>query len=232
MTISLIQQPANSVYHRPGLKRTWMLALLGLLGACSMPVPQQDMQVRYRLNPPPAEPVSKAGMENIHPSLLRINRIIVSSSHATPAMIYSRDGQVLGEYRDSSWSAPPAVLIADALEQGLLGKPWVAGVLRAGRRLPATLEISCSLDRLEHHAVEPQGSAHLAMACLLTGQRSEQMLAHWRFDRQHPVMRNNAHEYVAATQLLLNDALGELLVLVHDTLSARVEAGRQGGAGQ
>lgn len=212
--------PSRQSFVFPGRRLLAVFAATVLLSACSLPVPHEPEQTSYRLNP--LHVAIPAQAENVPsrlgaPVLIRLERVSAANGFDSEAMIYSRDRQTLSRYRDNRWIATPSVLIGDALDQTLQEQSWVAGVLRAGQRLPAKLEVSCSLDRLEHDIEATGGQVHLTMGCLLVSGSGRNVLAHWRFDHEKTIRVNDAEHYAEAAQSLLDQALKDLVGQIYRT---------------
>lgn len=212
--------PSRQSFAVLGRRLLATVAAASLLSACSLPVPHEPEQTSYRLNPlhvPIPDKVENLPSRVGAPVLIRLDRVMAANGFDSAAMIYSRDRQTLSRYRDNRWIATPAVLIGDALDQTLQQQSWVAGVLRSGQRLPAKLDVSCTLDRLEHDVDTSGGQVHLTMGCLLISGSGHNVLAHWRFDREKAIRVNNAEQYAAAAQSLLDEALKDLVGQIYRT---------------
>lgn len=214
------RNPARRRHAYIGFRLLVTSAAALLLSACGLPVPHEPEQTSYRLNP--VQVAIPGQIENVPsrlgaPILIRLNRVTAANGFDSAAMVYSRDRQTLSRYRDNRWIATPAVLIGDALDQTLQRQSWVAGVLRAGQRLPAKLDVSCSLDRLEHDVEASGGQVHLSMGCLLVSGSGQNVLAHWRFDQEQSIRVNDAEHYAEAAQSLLDKALTALVGQIYQT---------------
>lgn len=205
-----------AIAHLTRMSCLVILTAFGLtLAACSLPVPHENRQTTYRFNPIPKIKVADTAVVRLKPVVLRLNRITAANGFDSVAMVYSRDRQTLARYRDNRWIAPPAVLIGDAINLSLLHQPWVAGVLSGGQRMPAVLDIDCSLDRLEHDVLPTGGRVHLSLSCMLVADTSGKALDHWRFDRTRRIAVNDAQHYAVAAQYLLDQAQKELVTRVY-----------------
>ncbi|OYY55469.1 MAG: hypothetical protein B7Y53_03870 [Halothiobacillus sp. 28-55-5] len=185
-----------------------------LLAGCSLPIKPQQAQTTYRLNAP--APLTQAitatqGNTSQAAYLIALRPIEAAQGFETPAMMYSTQPQLLLPYRDSRWLAAPAALITDAAEQTLARQPWVAGVVENSARAPVAVSISCDLTRLEHDISDDKGHTHLVMSCLWLDPATRSVLAHWRFDQTQAMPENNAAQFAVASQILVNDALTQLV---------------------
>ncbi len=195
-------------------RRSLSLGLVGvLLAGCSLPIKPQQTQTTYRLNAPTTVTQAFAATQNNTPPpiVIAFRPIEAAQGFETPAMMYSPQAQLLLPYRDSRWLAAPAALLTDAAEQTLARQPWVAGVVRNSARAPVMVSISCDLTRLEHDISDQTGHAHLVMSCLWLNPTTRSVQAYWRFDQTQAMPENNAAEFAAASQILVNDALTELV---------------------
>jgi cholesterol transport system auxiliary component len=189
-------------------------SLLGVfLAGCSLPIKPQQAQTTYRLNPPALASMPLMGTGSTPPGafLIEVRPIEAAKGFETPNMMYSTQAQLLEPYRESRWLAAPAALLTDSMEQVLARQPWVAGVVRNSARAPVMVSISCDLTRLEHDISDNVGHTHLVMSCLWLNPTTRSVLAHWRFDQTQAMPENNAAQFAAASQILVNDALNQLV---------------------
>ncbi|WP_407275059.1 ABC-type transport auxiliary lipoprotein family protein [Halothiobacillus sp. DCM-1] len=191
------------------------LCVLGLAG-CSLPIQAPQPQETWRLDA--AKIVTKPVLVEGQPRTVSILLRNVSPAQGleSPAMMYSRAPQVLAPYRDNRWLAPPADMIGDALNQTLARQPWVAGVFRTGGTARVQIGLSCTLEKLEHDIQGTEGAAHLAMDCVWLDPKTRAIQAHWRFDRSEALAQNNAEDFAAGAQRLLDQALVDIVQQTRD----------------
>jgi cholesterol transport system auxiliary component len=183
-----------------------------LLAGCSLPIKPEVEQTTYRLNPPTVLTAPLAGAATEPKTyLIEVRPIQAAEGFQTPQMMYSTQAQLLLPYRENRWLAPPAALLTDSIAQVLTRQPWVAAVVSNSARAPVALGISCNLTRLEHDMANQVGQAHLVMSCLWTNPATRTVLAHWRFDQTQAMPENDAMQFAAASQTLVNAALTQLV---------------------
>ncbi len=203
--------------------RLALSCVMFILAGCAMQRPAQHVATRYRLLGV-RDTVPAPGRA---PTVLRLLPVDAPQGIDTAAMIYSPGPQRIMHYRDSSWVAPPADLVREALAQSLRRQPWIAAVeTDAVPALPAWT-LHCELERLEHDLSGAAGRVRLAMDCQLVRGVDGDLVAHWRTDGTLPLTTNDAAHYAAATQQLLDAALRSSVSNVASaTATAGVEPAR------
>ncbi len=187
----------------------WALVCAGALAAagCSLPISRQPSQTTYRLLPA-AQPVPAAvSAAPIEPTVIHLLPLGAAPGLGGTAMLYSPRPGVLMPYRDSRWLAPPADLIRAAMAQSLSRQPWVSAVEQGQPLAPADWSLHCELTRLEHDIHNGQGMVRLDLTCQLAQANPLRIAAHWRVDTKQPTAVNDAADYAAAAQTLLDHAL-------------------------
>lgn len=198
------------------LKRLALVFSIGWLAVwlagCGLPIKPEIEQTTYRLNPPAVvtQPLA-GGAAQPETYLIEVRSMQAAEGFQTPHMMYSTQAQLLLPYRENRWLAAPAALLTDAIAQVLTCQPWVAGVVSNSARAPVALSLSCNLTRLEHDISNQVGQAHLVMSCLWTNPASRTVLAHWRFDQTQAMPANDAAQFAAASQSLVDAALTQLV---------------------
>lgn len=194
-----------------------------LLVGCSLPIKTPAPQTTYRLESPTVH-TSAITVQGVAQSvLIQMRPTMASQGFKTQAMMYSKDALNLEPYRDSRWLGPPATLITDAIQQTLIGQPWVSGVVPNSASAPVAVNLSCQLIRLEHDLSGNTGKAHLVMTCLWTNPAQRTVEAHWRFDQTEVVRQNNALGFVQATQTLLDQAVSQITVRTRSVIHRQLQ---------
>lgn len=217
-------------------------SLFALLGAgCSLPMTRQPPQIIYRLQAPSVVTPACA----VQPTVIRLLPVGAAPGLDGPAMLYSgqparaitdpaasgqgagaavRPGSVLMPYRDSRWLAPPADLIRATIGQTLSRQPWVSAVEMNAHLAPAAWTLHCELTRLEHDIRGSQGTVRLGLTCQLLQDAPRRIAAHWHFDAKQAVAANDAAQYAAAAQTLLDRMLRDMVGRVRKSIE-RADSG-------
>lgn len=193
---------------------TYLAALCVLslaLAGCSLPIKPPEAQNTFRLNSTNLQTPAIVDHGKEASYLIQMRTLQAAHGFETQEMMYSRDAQNLSPYRNSRWLAAPAEMLSDAIEQTLLKQPWVAGVVPNSANAPVVVNLSCRLIRLEHDLSGNEGKAHLVMTCLWTNPVDRTVESHWRFDKTQPITHNNATQFAAASQTLVNQAITQIV---------------------
>jgi cholesterol transport system auxiliary component len=202
---------------RPSLPAKFTVHLAALcvlslvLAGCSLPIRAPEPQDTFRLNSTNLHTPAIINNGQNESYLVQIRSLPASHGFQTPEMMYSLDAQNLTPYRDSRWLAAPANMLNDAIEQTLLRQPWVAGIVANSASAPVAINLSCRLIRLEHDLNGNKGKAHLVMTCLWINPADRTVQSHWRFDETQSMPQNNATQFAAASQQLVDQAIGQIV---------------------
>lgn len=188
------------------------LCMLSLaLAGCSLPIKPPEAQNAFRLNSTNLQTPAIVAQGKDASYLIQMRALQAAHGFETQEMMYSRDAQNLSPYRNSRWLAAPAEMLGDAIEQTLLKQPWVAGVVPNSASAPVAVNLRCQLIRLEHDLSGNEGKAHLVMSCLWTNPADRTVESHWRFDQTRPITQNNATQFAAASQALVDEAITQIV---------------------
>lgn len=209
-----------SVSSRIPLHFTALCLLALALAGCSLPIKAPVAQNTFRLNSGNVQTpaIVQQGKKSVY--LIQLSTLQAMPGFDTPQMMYSRDAQSIEPYRDSRWLAPPSELLSDVIEQTLLKQPWVAGVVSNSATAPVAVQLSCRLIRLEHDIDGKTGRAHLVMNCFWSNPVDRTIEAHWRFDQTRPLPRNDAAQFAAASQKLVDQAVKQIVQKTREVIVA------------
>lgn len=194
------------------------------LAGCSLPLKPPESQSTFRLNSTNLQTPAIVDHGQDAAYLVQMRTLQAGHGFETQEMMYSRDAQNLSPYRNSRWLAAPAEMLSDAIAQTLLNQPWVAGVVPNSASAPVAVNLSCRLIRLEHDLSGNEGKAHLVMTCLWTNPADRTVESHWRFDKTRPIAQNNATQFAAASQELVDQAIKQIVEQTRAVISAHPKA--------
>jgi cholesterol transport system auxiliary component len=191
--------------------RLWAAGLAAWLGACSTPAPA-DHQLDFGLPPSPATPEPRlaglfAQVQVLAPSWLEGTAIDYRLAYETPGELHG--------YALNHWVAPPAVLLAQRVQQRLAG---------AMERAPpglADLQLRVDLEEFTQVFDDPQ-SSHVALQARasLLDRRQRVLLATRRFDLQRPAPQASAAGAAAGLREAADDFARELLAWARTAVPA------------
>lgn len=201
------------------------LCVLSLaLAGCSLPIKAPEAQNTFRFNGANLQTPAIIDQGKEASYLVQMRTLQAAHGFQTQEMMYSRDAQNLSPYRNSRWLAAPAAMLSDAIQQTMLQQPWVAGVVPNSASAPVAVNLSCRLIRLEHDINGNEGKAHLVMTCLWTNPADRTIESHWRFDKTRPISQNNATQFAAASQELVDQAITQIVEKTRTVISAHPKA--------
>lgn len=206
---------------------TYLAALCVLslaLAGCSLPIKAPESQNSFRFNSTNLQTPAIVDHGKDASYLIQMRALQAAHGFETQEMMYSRDAQNLSPYRNSRWLAAPAEMLSDVIEQTFLKQPWVAGVVPNSASAPVAVNLSCRLIRLEHDLSGNVGKAHLVMTCLWTNPADRTVESHWRFDKTLPISQNNATQFAAASQELVDQAITQIVEKTRAVISAHPKA--------
>jgi len=172
------------------------------LGGCSVLPKAEGEPSLWRLVTPSVE--TSSGPVGC-PVTLRLIETRASDAIARRDMAYSRTPQSLAYYRDNRWSAAPATMLDEILDEGLTGQSWVRNVVRGGARVATDLALYCEVEHLEHQLGYVDGRVRLKVACSWYRSGERELLETLSFDRTVEIERNDASHYAAGAQALVAD---------------------------
>lgn len=197
------------------LRAAWLTFSTALvLSACALPASRTAVQQTYRLG---AAEVRSAALP--HPVVLQLLSAEPAPGFGSPAMMYSRQPDLLAPYRDSRWLAPPQRMIDDAIAGTFGRQPWIAGVQRQFTLVRPDFTLQCALGRLEHDIAASGGTVRLDLDCQLVDDASHRIAGRWNLDGAQPIPVDDAAHFAQAAQTLLDRALDRLVASTRNAVA-------------